>query len=100
MPLADGTLRILDVHVNSLLAHPTFQKDMAALLLDHNTQFNPTGARGSIISDDDRDVHERASKTARVEMKLPDSDITSYDALMKSHPDLSAAYLSAHYVIT
>jgi hypothetical protein len=92
VPLADGTLRILDVHLNTFLSNLSFHEDMHRLVQEHNKEFNPTGARGPIADDDvDDTVHEQAAKKARVDVKLPDSDISSYDGLLKAHPDLPAA---------
>lgn len=80
VPMPDGSLRILDHHVDTWLGHPTFSAEMESLLQSHNEMYNPQGERSA--ASEELETH-RPTKHARLE--LPDSAILTYQQLVDAH---------------
>lgn len=83
-PMVDGTLRILDMHLDLWLPHAVFGEPMVELVEAHNKEFNPTGARGGGTEVDE----EPDNKRARLTLTLPECDAPSYSELVKKHPKM------------
>jgi hypothetical protein len=87
-PMVDGTLRILDMHLDLWCEHAVFGDAMTEVLQKHNEEFNPTGARGGPANAEVEDDCQPAAQRRRVTLSLPECDAPSYSELLKKHPKL------------